>query len=482
MTHRVDDPEAALPGAPSPPEEPEAKVADPLLTPTLTPLSPLEPTWDSGIGARRDQNREASASTAETLRVVETDQRYDTAGIVGRGGMSTVHRANDTTLLREVAIKRLREDLCDEPQTLQRFIEEARITGQLDHPNIVPIHELARDAGGGVYFTMKLVEGRTLQEVLDGAGEDRLAPGKLREHLQIFLKICDAIAFAHARGVLHRDLKPSNIMVGDFGQVYIMDWGVARLLAEPPSEGHAVSLGSDERPEIDLPGSVIGTPSYMAPEQVEGEHDQIDQRTDIFALGATLYHLLTGHPPYRAPDYYAQVLEALHCRPTPPEELVEPGSIPPELARIVERAMAPDPAARHPSAEALRAEVEAFLLGAWDLPTEAFEAGAVIVREGDPGEVAYILQSGRCVVEKTIDGETRTLRTLGPGEVFGETAVFAAAPRTATVRALDPVTVMSVTRATLTSGLALDRWFGRFVVALADRFREVDERLRQLEG
>ena len=488
-THR---PRPQAPGDATSDRRSEAPTDDPVTETVVLPTSalppapsdaptPLEPTWDSGIAARRRQVR-TDTELAEELRVVDTERRYDTVGVVGRGGMSTVHRASDATLLREVAIKRLRDDLCGEPETMQRFVEEARITGQLDHPNIVPVHELARDADGGIFFSMKLVEGSTLEQVLDRAGEERLAPATLREHLQIFLKICEAVAFAHSRGVLHRDLKPSNIMVGDYGQVYIMDWGVARLMASPSVEAPKVHLGSAERREIDLPGSVIGTPSYMAPEQVEGEHDRIDEQTDVFALGATLYHLLTGHPPYRAQDYYAQVLEALHCQPTPAEELAGPGRIPPPLAEIVGRAMAPEPENRHASVAELRGEVEAFLLGSWHLPTEAFEAGAVIVREGEPGDAAYILESGHCVVEKTVDGTVRELRRLGPGDVFGETAVFSSAPRTATVRALDRVTVMIVTRDTLTSGLALDGWLGRFVVALADRFREVDERLRQLEG
>jgi serine/threonine-protein kinase len=283
--------------------------------------------------------------------------------------------------------------------------------------------------------------------------------------------------------VIHRDLKPANIMVGEFGQVYIMDWGVARVLPWAMGSERGVQLAQDEeRAELDTVGVVVGTPCYMAPEQVEGLHEETDERTDVFNLGATLYHVLTGQAPYQGGNYYTLMVAALHCDARPPEEIVEGDRIPSELLAITRRAMAARPEDRYPSVMDLKRDIERFLNGAWHLPTRDFAVGEEIVREGDEGSEAFIITRGRCAVLKAAEGGESELRRLGPGEVFGEMAIFSPGRRSATVRALEPVTVMVVDQDTLTRGLGLNSWMGRFVTALTDRFREVEERLRELEG
>lgn len=156
---------------------------------------------------------------------VPLSHRYVDLGQIGEGGMSTVRRIRDLSLMREVALKRLDPELNFEEDRVLRFLEEAQITGQLDHPNIVPIHELGEDEDGAFYFSMKLVEGRNLEEEIEDAGAERLAPERLVEFLEILVRVCEAVSFAHSRGVIHRYLKPANVMVGDYGQVYVMDWG-----------------------------------------------------------------------------------------------------------------------------------------------------------------------------------------------------------------------------------------------------------------
>lgn len=412
----------------------------------------------------------------------EIDARYADLGEIGRGGMSLVRRMLDRSLLREAALKRLDPSFAVKPEQIERFLLEAQITGQLDHPNIVPIHELGRDEEGAYYFTMKMVEGETLAQRIESAGDARLKPDHLAELLQILIKVCEALSFAHSRGVIHRDVKPSNIMVGRFGQVYIMDWGVARLL--PPSE----DTGGDRRvavsavAEIDSPGSIIGSPAYMAPEQVEGLHDTLDARTDVFALGATLYHVLTGRPPYTEPNYYKLLTQVLTCEFQPPDEVMGDGRVPPGLSRIVLRAMATHPDDRYPSVMEMQRDIELFMRGAWHLPTQTFPAGSAIVTEGEEADAAYILTEGRCQVSKVVQGRTNVVRELSAGDVFGEMAIFSSQRRTATVTAIDDVTVMVVKRDTLSSGLELSSWMGRFVKAMADRFLEVDSRLRMFES
>ena len=239
----------------------------------------------------------------------ERSGRLQLLGEIARGGMGAVLKGRDPDLGRDLAVKVLLESHRDKPELIRRFIEEAQIGGQLQHPGIVPIYELGTFADRRPYFAMKLVKGRTLSSMLD----ERTEPSRdLPRFLSIFEAVCQTIAYAHARGVIHRDLKPSNIMVGSFGEVQVMDWGLAKVLpqggaADDVSAGKTrtrdtviatARSGSDEDSDLSKAGSVMGTPSYMAPEQARGEVDRFDERCDVFALGSILCELLTGEPAF----------------------------------------------------------------------------------------------------------------------------------------------------------------------------------------
>lgn len=415
--------------------------------------------------------------------ILETD-RYTEREVIGRGGSSTVIRAFDNEILRYVAVKILDPEVAADGSQVDRFAEEARITGQLEHPSIVPVYELGHDRRGRRFLAMKLIQGATLGKTIDELGAARLEPAHLAELLQVFLKVCDAVSFAHSRGVIHRDLKPTNIMISDFGQVYVLDWGIARL--RPRNVGQEgprvrVSPLHNEQSEFDPPGSLVGTACYMAPEQLHGKHDALDEQTDVFALGATLYHMLSGQPPLTP-----QIVRAVWGRKsppaiTPPERADPAGRVPPELSRIAMRAVAYDPANRYRSVADLKRDIEAFQRGAWDLPRIAVPAGSVIITEGEPGDAAYVILQGHCAAYR-LDGSTELeLRSMGPGEVFGETAIFSHKPRTASVKATTDALLLKVTGDVLSRALGLNSWMGAFVRALADRFREADQRLRTRE-
>jgi serine/threonine protein kinase len=416
----------------------------------------------------------------ETERFIERE-------VIGRGGSGVVIRAFDKDILREVAIKVLDPEVLTDAPQIDRFAEEARITGQLEHPNVPPVYELSFDRCGRRFLSMKLIEGATLEATLNRLGNARLDAAPLADLLQVFVKVCDAVSFAHSRGVIHRDLKPTNIMVSDFGQVYVLDWGIARVRAPGVGVEGAhqtrvrVSPDEAEQSELDPPGSLVGTVCYMAPEQLQGRHDKLDERTDVFALGATLYQILAGRPPLTP-----EIVRAIWMRKTPPplvppDRIVPGARVPPELSRIAVRATSYDPADRYASVDEMKRDIETFQRGAWDLPRATLPAGSPIVLEGEAGNAAFVILEGQCVAYRMEGDEEVDLRVMGPGEVFGETAVFSDKPRTANVKALTDVVLVVVTRDVLTRALGLNSWMGAFVKALADRFREVDERLRMME-
>jgi tetratricopeptide (TPR) repeat protein len=230
---------------------------------------------------------------------------------IGRGGMGAVFKGRDTELGRELAVKVLLDEHRGRPELVRRFLEEAQIAGQLQHPGVAPVYELGRFADNRPFFTMKLVQGHTLAELLRQRAEVLHDLGRF---LGIFEAVCQTVAYAHSQGIVHRDLKPSNVMVGRFGEVQVMDWGLAKDLRdegrgmrdEPESESSDASLLSLSSSLIPHPsslsrtGTVVGTPSFMAPEQARGEVGAVDERADVFGLGAILCVILTGHPPFRA--------------------------------------------------------------------------------------------------------------------------------------------------------------------------------------
>jgi hypothetical protein len=243
----------------------------------------------------------------EEALAVSGQARYQVLGEIARGGMGVVLKGRDSDLGRDVAIKVLLPGHADDPALVRRFIEEAQIGGQLQHPGILPIHELGLDADLRPYFSMRLVKGRNLAALLE---ERPVLSHDLGRFLVVFEQVCQTVAYAHARGVIHRDLKPSNVMVGAFGEVQVVDWGLSKVLRQGGA-GEAVTREgtSCDEPRVTTirttggdagsqSGAIIGTPSYMSPEQARGEIDELDEQADVFALGAILCEILTGQPPY----------------------------------------------------------------------------------------------------------------------------------------------------------------------------------------
>jgi WD40 repeat protein/serine/threonine protein kinase len=328
--------------------------------------------------------------------------RYVLQGEVARGGMGAILKVWDEDLRRTLAMKVIlgrdtSESLSETPsvdeRVLARFLEEAQVTGQLDHPGIVPVHELGLDSKGRVYFTMPLVKGRDLKEIIElvHARQEGWTETKA---IGVILKVCEAMGYAHSKGVLHRDLKPANIMVGRFGQTYVMDWGLAKVIGRKdtrdirlkkavdamPSLVHVerqemMSPDSDS-PLVTMDGTIVGTPAYMPPEQARGAIEEMTARSDVYAVGAMLYHLLTGEAPYvphGAKLAPLAILNAVLEGPPQPVHEVRRG-VAAELSAICERAMARDPAQRYASTLELANDLQAYLEGR---VVRAYETGAI---------------------------------------------------------------------------------------------------------
>ncbi len=284
----------------------------------------------------------------DALAVVDPGH-YVVTNEIARGGMGVIYRAHDRRLGRDVAIK---EVLTSTGELARRFEREARITARLQHPSIVSVHEAGVWPSGEPFYAMKLVSGRSLDEAIAAAPTlaQRLAL------LPNVLAVADAMAYAHGQGVIHRDLKPRNVVVGEFGETVVIDWGLVKVLGRERASSQME--GSDEGGETTA-GAILGTPAYMPPEQANA--DSVDERVDVYAIGAMLYHLFVGRAPYTA-DSSAELLAAVHTGPPRPVLELEP-TLPKDLVAIVERAMARDPARRYPTARELADDLRRFQTG-----------------------------------------------------------------------------------------------------------------------
>ena len=305
-------------------------------------------------------------------QLVERDRdKYQVLGEVARGGMGVVLKGHDRELGRDVAMKVVHEELSDRPEVLQRFVEEAQIGGQLQHPGIVPVYELGLMSDERPYFTMKLVKGHTLAKLL---ARRKTPEGDRLRFLNVFASVCQTMAYAHAKGVIHRDLKPANVMVGSFGEVQVVDWGLSKVLQrggiddELAAQDQARTVietvrsgpqsGSDS-----IAGKVLGTPAYMCPEQAQGRVDQLDERADVFALGAILCEILTGAPPYVVEDGGNLVALAARAELDDACGRVDASGAGDALQELCKSCLTPARQARPASAEEVADAVQAHLAG-----------------------------------------------------------------------------------------------------------------------
>ena len=301
--------------------------------------------------------------------------RYELRDELARGGVGVIHLAHDRELMRTLVVKTLIEGSNVSDYVLKKFVEEAQVTAQLEHPNIVPVHDFGYFSGGEVFFTMKLVQGRTLKDIIKRlkAGDAETTEAYSRTRLlTVFQQVCMAIGFAHSRGVVHRDIKPSNVMIGDYGETLVLDWGVAKVLGrEEEAPEDRVSTSRSQSEDATMMGLVTGTPAYMPPEQAAGKVDRVDERSDIYALGAMLYEILTYRPPFRGRTFKDTLKAVITQAPVPPAQRAPEHHIPARLEEICLRCLRKRPRERYQTVREILDALERYLAGVEDLDRRA---------------------------------------------------------------------------------------------------------------
>lgn len=396
--------------------------------------------------------------------------RYKMMGFLGKGRTADISTAFDSRLGRIVALKQLRQQQEDNPESGSAFLTETKLISYLDHPGVVSIYDSFILDEDNPCYTMKLIAGNNLAWDLSTKTRGQL--------LSVFIKLCETLAFVHDKGVVHLDLNPENIMLGEYGEVFINDWGNARIFDPRPYHEY-MKLVKDAPPPPDdaFAQSSSHTPLYMSPEQTSGDRTALTPSSDVFSMGIILYQMMTGRLPFYSEDL--TILAQQICQLNPPAMHEVSPEIPWNLSQICSKMLAKDPFDRYHSFHEVLIDIDKFQNSGQAFAMRTFATGDILIREGDPGDYAFTILSGSVEVSRMIDGEKKVLATLGKDETIGELAIFTRETRTATCTALEPNTVIRIMdRASVEKELQkLSPWVENMITGLSRRFMDLSDTL-----
>ncbi len=423
---------------------------------------------------RLSSPQESQPNRAEQLlgEFHQVNHRYHPIGLLGQGGFGEVYSCFDHTLNRLTARKSLKAPYRKDPAQLRSLINEARLISYLDHPGVVAVFDAYTDEEGAFQYTMELIEGVNLQDELRSI-ERRGEYMSLSRSLRLLIRLCQTMAYVHQKGVLHLDLKSENIMLGDFGELYILDWGNAYLYA--PERYH--SYLSRNGKEVDISEvindsvKIVGTPPYMSPEQTYRQRKELTPASDIFSVGVMLYRMLTGIFPFSLLST-EEFLRELHMIEPKPLHFHR-GDVPLRLSQICAKMLAKRVEERYSDFKEVVEDLQSLSEFGQVFDRQFYQAGEVFIHEGERGDCAYQILDGQVEVYRTHEGNEHRVATLGPGEMIGELSIFSQTPRSASVRAIIPTTVYVIGDNEIMAELEkLNPWVGRMIHSLSSRFLE----------
>ena len=414
------------------------------------------------------------------IEFLKKPERYRNLDSLGEGVAAEVHGVFDTYLRRVTARKKLNRTHMDNLDVVQAFVNEMILVAGLNHPGIMPVYDALLSDEGDPAYIMGLSEGESLNQIMQidsRTGDGQTLP--IGQAVQILTKISETLTYAHDRGVLHLDIKPENIILGQYGEVTIMDWGAARVYDQGKytktysTEAGEIKVGSLGVENKDL---VMGTPMYMSPEQLEGGRDELEPTSDIFSVGVMIYQMLTGSLPFRAStlkDMVDKICNHEHI----PVNKINP-DIPLNLSRLCDKMLQKYPPDRYQDFVEVRAAIDDFQRSAAGFPTKSFLAGDIIFREGDPSDYVCIVVSGRVRIVANSNGKETELVQVGPNQPFGELAALTGYKRTATAIAAEDSVIRIISRQEIETEIdKLSPWVGGIVSALTQRIIDMNIKL-----
>lgn len=409
------------------------------------------------------------------VRPFKRKDRYHFLHKLGHGGLANVSSFIDRFLYRVVAVKELKKKYQDNQHLIRALITEMRLLSYLDHPSIVPVYDAYVNKKGTLRYSMKLIDGVLLTDLLE-----KHKKFTLNQYLGIFRKICDSLAYVHDRGVLHLDVKPDNILIGKYGEVMLMDWGNAMLFNPDLYYDHFkrniedISIIPLEEEADNL---ILGTPNYMSPEQTNQQRKYLKPTSDIFSAGIVLYEMLTGDQPFVGLDKTADILEQIrNLKPKSAHQVNR--DVPVMLSMICQKMIEKDNKNRYQSFREIVQDIDEYYNSGQAFCTREFKAGEIIFKEGDRGNYSFTILSGSVEISKTVNGEKKVLAVLGKNEVVGELAIFSKMPRNATVIVLEPTIIRVMDERSVQKELEkLSPWVGKMITSLSERFIGLNEKI-----